>query len=184
MDTAAESMVPDTTTDVPPSPPPVPRGEKAVATALVLLIVMGSVVTSLAQQEYWPFLNYAMYAQYHSMRRPLVNMRLYGIPLDPRLPEVHLRGSAQTGPLGAARLNEALARMVSTHGRDASRLVEAARYILDHYERGQLTGGHDGPMLVGLRLVAVQWQLDPMARNAGEPGVRTQLFAYGPKDRL
>ena len=84
-------------------------------------------VASVGQAEYWPFLNYAMYAQYHSMRRPLVNMRLYGIPLDPRLPEVHLRGSAQTGPLGDSRLNEALARMVSTHGRDASRLVEAAR---------------------------------------------------------
>ena len=135
---------------------------------LIFGVIVGSAYDILTRQEHWPFSDYPMFAAIH--RGTVLEWpRLFGVTADGS--EVALVSHEYLWPLDQSRLPIGLRHIHATE-RDTERIHAALEDCLERYERRRIAGQHDGPVLRGIRLYVVAWDIQPYARNLDRPRSR------------
>ena len=121
--------------------------------------------------EHWPFAQYAMYASEHG--GDITWYRVYGVSAAGEFP---LDRDAYYSPLDAQRLSFSFAPRPASRGHIIPPTNDMLRVVGRLYELGREAKRHGGPVLTGLRLYQVTWQLDPALANLERP---TRLVLLG-----
>lgn len=139
--------------------------------AVIAVIGGGSLFAIINDAEYWPFSPYGMYSDMRR-ERSLTWLRLFGVTNAEEPQEIPLLATEYIQPFDQSRLPKALSQM----RRNPDKQREALRDCLTRYESLRRAGHHHGPPLQGIRLYALEWQLDPWARNADRPERRDLIL--------
>jgi hypothetical protein len=137
--------------------------------AFLLTLIAGSVYCIAIGNEIWPFSNYPMYSGVRE-ERALSVLRLFGVAADGSERRIFI--ATQMPPFDRVRLSTALQRIMS---RDRNALHKALRDCWEQYELARLSGEHQGPALVRVRLYRLNWEIDELARDADHPDSRALL---------
>ena len=155
--------------------------ERSFATVVVLFVAVSFVAPMVSGRDFWPFLQYRMYAGQHSVETPFLQVQVHGVPADPARPEFFLKELDQIHPFRHTRLQGAFYWLLRRHPRDRERVRPALAWLFDRYEERRAAGLHEGPQLRALKLYVVEWMLEPWARNASRPHKKLLAMVHPPE---
>jgi hypothetical protein len=141
------------------------------------LLIIGSLLSIIRDEEYWPFSPYPMFSGVNRTPYSSSTLQLYGVTQEEPHDEILIptdRGD-YIQPFEPSMFLTALKRIQSENNpKRSSRLLNKALLdSLKRYEKFRLAGRHDGPPLQGLRLYRVK-KGDPEAgvENVDRPDDR------------
>ena len=150
-----------------------PRRRLWLVHALIAILIGGHLYDIALDREHWPFSQYPMFSDVDESTTHRT-LRLFGVSGGDEIPLLRFDDIA---PLDQCRVSSALIHM--SHRPSArSDLRQALGNIWTAYERRRKAGRMSGPSLSGIRLYALQWNLDPRAQNADRPEVRELVVEF------
>jgi len=144
--------------------------------AVIVLIVGGQLYDMVRDEEHWPFGPYEMFS-YVDEAKTYDALRVFGVR---GVEEVPLLAFDYLRPFDQARLTTVLG-LIRDSDPSGTRTREALRDTWGRYEEGRQTRRHRGPPIDGVRLYAVQWRLNPDARNISAPERRELIAEFWPR---
>ena len=150
---------------------PLSHGQTLCAYAAMLVFGLPSVLIALVGGEFWPFLDYRMYAE--AKPSPEVDwLALVGRTADgAALP---LEDERYIVPFGPTEVLRALYTLDVLGERDPTPARRALAGLLTAYEERRRAGEHDGPRLRAVEVYRVRWT--PQPGTASPPSTTRTLL--------
>ena len=137
---------------------PLSRGQSLCAYAAMLVFGVPSVLVALVGGEFWPFLDYRMYAE--AKLSPEVDwLALVGRTTDGA--EFPLEDERYIVPFGPTEVLRALYTLDVLGEHDPTPARRALAGLLTAYEERRRAGEHDGPQLRAVEVYRVWWTPPP-----------------------
>jgi len=159
-----------------------PAGKVAMSKPRLLVVyllgavILGGLVSDLVRDtEHWPYSMFPMYSG-TSLSKTFSMLRLYGVVQRSPLIEIQLDKNIYLQPFDNTRVADALA-----HALEENRLDEGVNDCLKRYEALRLTGRHDGPPLIAMRLYRVTWTVNESGSNIDQPDLKVLLSEVVPR---
>ena len=153
------------------------RSRVVLLSTVSFLIIIGSLLSIIFDEEYWPFSPYPMFSGVAGKASSAPTLRLYGVTQEEPHDEILIptnRDIDYIKPFEASQFFTGLRRMESEHNpKKSSRLLNKALLdSLKRYEESRLAGRHDGPPLQGLKLYKVKGYSEAGLDNVDRPDDR------------
>jgi len=152
---------------------------RVIVNGLLAFLILGSLYDIVVDEEHWPFSQYAMFSSVWRASS-FTWYRLVGVREDGG--EVTFDDRRYIRPFDQSRLHAAFVRLAERPNAPWH-LRAAVSNCFERYQRQQMRGEHDGPLLRAMRLYLFEWHLDSNASNVDRPD-RRQLIAEVDREAL
>lgn len=150
---------------------PLHRRRLLVVNAVIAVGIGGHLFDIVTGTEHWPFSHYGMFSGL-APRHLSAKLNLYGVT---EAGDVRLNIPGYVAPLDDQRIRGTILKLQRRP--DARPALERVlRYSGDRYERLRRMGAHDGPPILGVKLVEVSWTQDEWAQNKQSPDSLRVLY--------
>jgi hypothetical protein len=149
----------------------VTRSRRVLVSLGLAGFIAGSLYDIVRDEEHWPFSQYPMFSGVWRSRT-FSWLRVFGVTRDGR--EFALDENRYVAPFDQSRLPKALKKILEQPDAD-SQVRQALRDVLTRYRVLATQGAHDGPVLDGLRLYELEWQLVPLPSPVEAPDRRNLI---------